>query len=133
LESTRSKYLASEQKITELKIALQAAELNSEAKVNHDERQKEELLQLRKLNRKLDREISMYKVHTVNSCFWERQIFTFSYQYSYLPVCLYLGNTDNNVVNRSEKHRATCRAAKKHQRIDRTKIRRRSRIAKVYF
>jgi hypothetical protein len=67
LESTRSKYLASEQKITELKIALQAAELNSEAKVNHDERQKEELLQLRKLNRKLDREISMYKVHTAVS------------------------------------------------------------------
>jgi len=62
LESTRSKYLASEQKITELKIALQSAELNSEAKVNHDQRQKEELLQLRKLNRKLDREISMYKV-----------------------------------------------------------------------
>ena len=65
MESTRSKYLASEQKITELKIALQTTELNSEAKVNHDERQKEELLQLRKLNRKLDREISMYKVLTV--------------------------------------------------------------------
>ena len=64
LESTRSKYLVSEQKITELKIALQTAELTSEAKVNQDERQREELLQLRKLNRKLDREISMYKVRS---------------------------------------------------------------------
>lgn len=85
MESTRSKYLASEQKITELKIALQAAELNSEAKVNHDERQKEELLQLRKLNRKLDREISMYKVLTAVSGsgkYLHFPINTVTYQYA---------------------------------------------------
>lgn len=61
LESLRSKYLESESTVTQLKISLQTAELTSEAKQNHDERQREETLHLRKLNRKLDKELSMYK------------------------------------------------------------------------